>query len=127
MISNSRVFYVCIPNLNYLLGRALGYPDSEDGLPSSLVDSTISVTAELHRDPTQNTLPSMLLDAQNGLPIEVEVIVGEVVRMAKKMNVDIPVSRIFADDIAVDNGNHCSVLKPYILCWLSSRTKFLVG
>jgi 2-dehydropantoate 2-reductase len=36
----------------------------------------------------------MLLDAQNGLPIEVEVIVGEVVRMAKEMGVDMPVSRI---------------------------------
>lgn len=72
----------------------MGYPDNEDGLPSSLVDSTISSTANIHRDPAHNTLPSMLLDAQNGLPIEVEVIVGEVVRMAKEMGVDMPVSRI---------------------------------
>jgi 2-dehydropantoate 2-reductase len=34
----------------------------------------------------------MLLDAQNGLPIEVEVILGEVVRMAKETGVDVPVS-----------------------------------
>jgi len=74
------------------LGRALGYPDNEDGLPSSLVDSTISRTAELHRDPAHTALPSMLLDAQNGLPIEVEVILGEVVRMAKETGVDVPVS-----------------------------------
>jgi len=33
----------------------------------------------------------MLLDAENGQPIEVEVILGEVVRMAKEQNVDIPV------------------------------------
>ncbi|KAG2130096.1 ketopantoate reductase PanE/ApbA-domain-containing protein [Suillus cothurnatus] len=72
------------------LGRALGYPDNEDGLPSSLVDSTISRTAELHRDPAHTALPSMLLDAQNGLPIEVEVILGEVVRMAKETGVDVP-------------------------------------
>ncbi|KAG1721235.1 ketopantoate reductase PanE/ApbA-domain-containing protein [Suillus paluster] len=72
------------------LGRALGYADNEDGLPSSLVDSTILQTAEIHRDPAHITLPSMLLDAQNGLPIEVEVIVGEVVRMAKEMGVDVP-------------------------------------
>ncbi|KAG2136025.1 hypothetical protein DEU56DRAFT_364786 [Suillus clintonianus] len=72
------------------LGRALGYPDDEDGLPSSLVVSTISNTAELHRSPTLKTLPSMLLDAQNGLPIEVEVIFGEVVRMAKETGVDVP-------------------------------------
>ncbi|KAG1737465.1 ketopantoate reductase PanE/ApbA-domain-containing protein [Suillus paluster] len=72
------------------LGRALGYADNEDGLPSSLVDSTISRTATLHRDPAHTALPSMLLDAQNGLPIEVEVIVGEVVRMAKDVGVDVP-------------------------------------
>ncbi|KIK46049.1 hypothetical protein CY34DRAFT_800925 [Suillus luteus UH-Slu-Lm8-n1] len=72
------------------LGRALGYPDNEDGLPSSLIDSTILHTAELHRDPAHTTLPSMLLDAQNGLPIEVEAILGEVVRMAKEMGVDVP-------------------------------------
>jgi 2-dehydropantoate 2-reductase len=34
----------------------------------------------------------MLLDAECGHPIEVEVIFGEVVRMAKQRNVDIPVS-----------------------------------
>jgi len=67
----------------------------------------------------------MLLDVQNGLPIEVEVIVGEMVRMAKEMDVDMPVSRIFAEAIAVDNGNHCSVLRPYMPCWLSSKTGFL--
>jgi len=72
------------------LGRALGYPDNEDGLPSSLVDSIISSTVNIHRDPAHTTLPSMLLDVQNGLPIEVEVIVGEVVRMAKEMGVDMP-------------------------------------
>ncbi|KAG1752111.1 ketopantoate reductase PanE/ApbA-domain-containing protein [Suillus lakei] len=72
------------------LGRALGYPDNEDGLPSSLIDSTILRTAELHRDPAHTALPSMLLDAKNGLPIEVEVILGEVVRMAKEMGVDVP-------------------------------------
>ncbi|KAG2159416.1 ketopantoate reductase PanE/ApbA-domain-containing protein [Suillus bovinus] len=72
------------------LGRALGYPDNEDGLPSSLVDDTISRTAELHRDPANSIVPSMLLDAQNGSPIEVEVILGEVVRMAKEMGIDMP-------------------------------------
>jgi 2-dehydropantoate 2-reductase len=35
----------------------------------------------------------MLLDLKNGLPIEVEVILGEVVRMAKERGVDIPVSQ----------------------------------
>lgn len=72
------------------LGRALGYPDNDDGLPSSLVDDVLLRTAKVHRDPTHTTLPSMLLDAQNGLPIEVEVILGEVVRLAKEVGVDVP-------------------------------------
>ena len=36
----------------------------------------------------------MLLDAENGRPIEVEVILGEVVRMAKEKGVPVPVSLI---------------------------------
>ena len=35
----------------------------------------------------------MLVDAERGQPIEVEVILGEVVRMAKQLNVDIPVAK----------------------------------
>lgn len=37
-------------------------------------------------------VPSMLLDAQKGQPIEVEVILGEVVRMAKERQAEMPVS-----------------------------------
>ena len=37
-------------------------------------------------------IPSMMLDAKKDKPIEVEVIVGEVVRMARSAGVDIPVS-----------------------------------
>ncbi|OAX43739.1 6-phosphogluconate dehydrogenase C-terminal domain-like protein [Rhizopogon vinicolor AM-OR11-026] len=86
------------------LGRALGYTDDEDGLPSSLVDSTISSTAELHRDPAMQTLPSMLLDAKNGLPIEVEVIVGEVIRMAKETGVDVPrIETLYALLVIIQN------------------------
>ena len=36
--------------------------------------------------------PSMMLDVQRGKPFEVEVIIGEVVRMARSVGVDIPVS-----------------------------------
>ena len=35
----------------------------------------------------------MLLDAQKGQPMEVEVVIGEVVRMAKSVGVEIPVSK----------------------------------
>ncbi|KAL1760776.1 ketopantoate reductase PanE/ApbA-domain-containing protein [Schizophyllum commune] len=72
------------------LGRALGFPDSEDGLPSSLVDTTIENTKKIQSAPDMKHIPSMLLDAQKGLPIEVEVIVGEVVRMARERGVSVP-------------------------------------
>lgn len=76
---------------NYLQGRALGFPDSEDGLPSSIVESTIANTAAIHVKPESTHVPSMLLDARKGQPIEVEVILGEVVRMAKDRGVPVPV------------------------------------
>ncbi|KAE9390643.1 6-phosphogluconate dehydrogenase C-terminal domain-like protein [Gymnopus androsaceus JB14] len=75
---------------NYLQGRALGFPDSEDGLPSSIVESTIANTAAIHVKPESTHVPSMLLDARKGQPIEVEVILGEVVRMAKDRGVPVP-------------------------------------
>ncbi|KAJ4489961.1 hypothetical protein J3R30DRAFT_3678482 [Lentinula aciculospora] len=76
------------------LARALGFPDSEDGLPSSTVENIISHTASLHVSPESTHVPSMLLDARNGQPIEVEVILGEVVRMAKERGVSIPASLV---------------------------------
>jgi len=75
-----------------VLARAIGFPDSEEGIPSSTVDSTLNNTAALHVKASSAHRPSMLLDAENGKPIEVEVIVGEVVRMAKAKGVPVPVS-----------------------------------
>ncbi|KAG7095759.1 hypothetical protein E1B28_006464 [Marasmius oreades] len=74
------------------LGRALGFPDSEEGIPTIHVQRTIDNTRKLHMSPQSVHKPSMLLDAQRGHPIEVEVIFGEVVRMARER--DIPVPRI---------------------------------
>lgn len=76
----------------HLLARALGFPDSESGIPSSIIDSTLSDTEALHVKASSTHRPSMLLDAEKGKPIEVEVIVGEVVRMAKAKEVQVPVS-----------------------------------
>lgn len=70
----------------------MGWPDEEGGLPSRLASGTISSTAALHTSPQANHLPSMLLDYRNASPIEVEVIFGEVVRMARERNVPLPVS-----------------------------------
>lgn len=86
-------WFLCgrLRNADGEIGRALGFPDSEDGLPSSLVDTTIENTKKIQSAPDMKHIPSMLLDAQKGLPIEVEVIVGEVVRMARERGVSVPV------------------------------------
>lgn len=59
-------------------------------------------TRNIHAKPDSNHVPSMLLDVERGQPIEVEVILGEVVRMAKERNVDIPVSIADADNVPID-------------------------
>jgi len=74
------------------IGRALGYPDSENGLPSTLPDAVMENARKLHIVPESFHKPSMLLDAEKGQPIEVEVIFGEVVRMAQERGVEMPVS-----------------------------------
>ncbi|KAF5372981.1 hypothetical protein D9758_001785 [Tetrapyrgos nigripes] len=87
-----------IPSIEAILqellavGRAIGFPDAKDGLPSSIVQGTIQNTAALHVKPNSAHVPSMLLDMRNDSPIEVEVIVGEVVRMARARSVPVPVS-----------------------------------
>ncbi|KAJ3728883.1 ketopantoate reductase PanE/ApbA-domain-containing protein [Lentinula raphanica] len=72
------------------LGRALGFPDSDDGLPSSIVESSIKATQRNYSGPDSNHYPSTLLDIEKGAPIEVEVIWGEAVRLANERNVEVP-------------------------------------
>ena len=74
-----------------MAARGLGYPDTEDELPSSLPSFILETVSQSHAKPDNNHVPSMLLDAQMGRPIEVEVIFGEVVRLAKERGVAIPV------------------------------------
>ncbi|KAF8960909.1 6-phosphogluconate dehydrogenase [Flammula alnicola] len=86
------------------LGRALGFPDSVDGLPSSIVANVVEGTRAIHAKADSTHVPSMLLDAQKGQPIEVEVILGEVVRMAKAHNVAIPrIETLYALLLVVQN------------------------
>lgn len=70
----------------------MGWPDEEGGLPSSLASGTIARTAALHSSPEANQFPSMLLDYRNASPIEVEVVFGQVIRIARERNVPVPVS-----------------------------------
>ena len=68
----------------------MGY--SEIDLPPSVVEETIANTARLHEVPESVHHPSMFLDYLQGRPIEVEHVLGEVVRMARKHNIEMPVS-----------------------------------
>lgn len=70
----------------------MGIPDSPSGIPASFIDSTMKETACIYAASTCVHCPSMLLDVQSGRPIEVEVIVGEVVRMARARGASVPVS-----------------------------------
>ncbi|KAF9260692.1 6-phosphogluconate dehydrogenase C-terminal domain-like protein [Marasmius fiardii PR-910] len=72
------------------VGRALGFPDSEEGIPSHNATRFLELARSSHQNPHGNHLPSMLLDMRSGKPMEVEVIVGEVVRLAKRVGVDVP-------------------------------------
>jgi ketopantoate reductase len=72
-------------------GRAIGYPDTPDGLPASVAATIIENTRILHDVPESFHKPSMMLDMEKNQPIEVEVILGEVVRMAKARGVAVPV------------------------------------
>ena len=73
-------------------GRAIGFPDTPDSLPASAGADTIERTRKPLLDPKSFHKPSMMLDMEQNRPIEVEVIIGEVVRMAKARDVAIPVS-----------------------------------
>lgn len=77
----------------YALGTVL-FPatDSAPGLEPDLVETTLARTAALHAVPDSVHLPSMLVDALAERPMEVEHVVGEVVRMARKAGVPVPVS-----------------------------------
>ncbi|CAE6384102.1 hypothetical protein RSOLAG22IIIB_06485 [Rhizoctonia solani] len=72
------------------VARALGY--SEHAVPYTLVESTIEDTGELHRPGKPSThKPSMLVDMETQRPLEIEAIVGEVVRLGKERGVDVPI------------------------------------
>ncbi|KAG6856710.1 hypothetical protein H0H87_001499 [Tephrocybe sp. NHM501043] len=87
-----------------VLARALGYPDSNDGIPSTLPDEVIENTRQLHIGPDSSHKPSMLLDAEKGQAIEVEAILGSVVRLAQERGVSVPrVEMLYALLLVVQN------------------------
>ena len=73
------------------IGRAMGFDES--ALPSEVVDNAIESTAEIHKSLDSTHHPSMLHDVEYGRPMEVEVVLGELVRKAREHQVDAPVSQ----------------------------------
>ena len=71
------------------VGRAMGF--DERALPSEEVDNAINSTAKIHKSPDSTHRPSMLHDLEYGRPMEVEVVLGEIVRKAREYKVDAPV------------------------------------
>ncbi|TCD70347.1 hypothetical protein EIP91_003699 [Steccherinum ochraceum] len=72
------------------LGQKL-FPDAEaPGVNPNLPMSVMTGTARIVTKPTSNERPSMLVDVELGRPMEVEVIVGSVIRAAKRHGVSMP-------------------------------------
>lgn len=87
-----------VPNIRNILtellavGRARGF--DAVALPDNTIENCIEGTCKLHIRTDSKHRPSMLVDAENNRAIEAEVIFGEVVRIAKEVGVDVPVSRL---------------------------------
>ncbi|KZP22212.1 6-phosphogluconate dehydrogenase C-terminal domain-like protein [Athelia psychrophila] len=86
------------------LGHAMDLSEPGTGVTSDFVDYMIKETAAIHVKADSTHLPSMLLDAENGRPMELEVIIGEVVRMAKGAGVAVPrIEMMYAMLVVVQN------------------------
>ncbi|KZT64128.1 hypothetical protein DAEQUDRAFT_747583 [Daedalea quercina L-15889] len=75
----------------YELGSVL-FPASDEspGLDPQVVENTLRNTARLHANPNATHRASTLVDVENGRPTEVEVIIGELVRMGRARSVVMP-------------------------------------
>ncbi|KAI0351287.1 6-phosphogluconate dehydrogenase C-terminal domain-like protein [Trametes cingulata] len=75
----------------YELGNKVFPPEGEvPGLDPEVVQRTLANTARLHARPDSAHKPSMLVDVEMGRPMEVEHVVGEVVRMGRRAGVSMP-------------------------------------
>ncbi|KIK94442.1 hypothetical protein PAXRUDRAFT_33503 [Paxillus rubicundulus Ve08.2h10] len=92
-------------------GRAMGFPEEEDGAPSRLAADAVSNTAALRHNPAIVHLPGVL-HYRNANTIEVEAILGEVVRMARERNV--PISTLYALLIVMQNQILRGFKKPMV-------------
>ncbi|KAJ3482420.1 hypothetical protein NLI96_g6991 [Meripilus lineatus] len=68
------------------------FPPTPDGpaLNPELAFNILKNTSIIFSKPTSTERPSMLVDVELGRPMELEVVVGEVVRLGRKFGVDMP-------------------------------------
>ena len=78
----------------------------------------------LHVVPDSTHKPSMMLDMENNRPIEVEAILGEIVRMARIRGVAIPVSAKLQLSVKMNCYILSSVLKCFMHCSSWYRIRF---
>ena len=71
------------------VGRAMGFDERD--LPPSAMD-TLERTRKWHQDPDETFRPSILIDVENARPMELEVVLGQVVKAAREHHVHVPVS-----------------------------------
>lgn len=98
IINNSELLKLVKRIMNEVvdLANALGY-----NLSKSLVDENIASTLEM-----KPYKPSMLLDYENKRPLEVEAILGNAVRLARKNNFPVPsLETIYALLLLLDKNN----------------------
>lgn len=78
----------------YSLGKAI-FPPDEDGKPAlnpDMVNNTLKFVSDNYGGKAFQHKTSTQIDAELGRPMEVEVIVGELVRLGRRKNVAMPVS-----------------------------------
>ncbi|PCH37514.1 hypothetical protein WOLCODRAFT_140904 [Wolfiporia cocos MD-104 SS10] len=80
------VIYDAMQEIN-ALGTALF---GEGALAPDVAEKTITNTSRIHERPEAKHRASTLVDVENGRPTEVEVILGELVRMGRKHGVPMP-------------------------------------
>ncbi|KIY70723.1 6-phosphogluconate dehydrogenase C-terminal domain-like protein [Cylindrobasidium torrendii FP15055 ss-10] len=77
---------------NLDVAKAIGFPSTADCLPPTMADDTIATMRGMFANPAvkDGLMTSTQRDCASNLPMEVEVILGSVVRLAEKFQVDIP-------------------------------------
>ena len=102
----------------HALGTALFPPTARGpGLDPDIVARTLRNTSRLHCVPESTHKPSMLVDVEMGRPMELDVVVGEVVRLGRKMGVAMPVSCSLPVRVPFREINmQCRELRRYMRC-----------